>query len=62
MNAQFSLNEEHLAFPICSQKSEQDGMMIYPYPAPLIVSKLKKCSSRMKLLDDFPDALGYDIK
>ncbi|SFC50258.1 transglutaminase-like domain-containing protein [Ruminococcus albus] len=59
VNAQFSLETEQLAFPIRPEKGERDGLTVYPEPAPLIVSKFDKYSSREKLWDDLPDELGY---
>lgn len=59
VNAQFSIGAEQLAFFIRPEKGEQDCMTIYPIPAQLIVSRLKKYSLRSQLWDDLPNELGY---
>jgi hypothetical protein len=57
VNARFSTETEQLAFSIRPEKGEQDGLIIYPKPDKLIISKIKKHRSRSVLWDDLPDEL-----
>ena len=60
VNAQFSIDSEQLAFPICSEKGEEDGFVIYPDPDKEIIRALKENSSRTRLWEDLPMKLEYD--
>ena len=59
VDAQFSLDEEQLAFPVRPEKGEHDGPVIYPEPDKLIAAGLTSHRSRSELWDDLPDKLGY---
>lgn len=59
VNAQFSLENEQLAFPIRHEKGEEDGFIIYPNPDKKILEKFKKHKTRTQLWDDLPTELGY---
>ena len=59
VNAQFSTNEEQLAFPVRSEKGEEDGFIIYPDPDIKVLEKLRNNKTRTKLWDDLPVKLGY---
>lgn len=59
VNAQFSLDEEHLAFPIRIEKGEEDGFIIYPNPDKKVLERLRKYKTRAELWDDLPTDLDY---
>lgn len=60
VNAQFSLDEEYLAFPIRTEKGEEDGFTIYPNPDTKVLERLKNYNTRTELWDDLPTELGYN--
>lgn len=60
VNAQFSLDKEQLAFPIRSEKGEDDGNIIYPDPDSSIISSLRQSRTRTELWNDLPAELGYN--
>ncbi len=62
VNAQFSINEEQLAFPVRSEKGEEDGLIIYPDPDIKILEKLRNNKTRTELWDDLPTELAYNVK
>lgn len=59
VNAQFLLEREQLAFPIRTEKGEEDGFVIYPDPDIKILEKFKNNKTRTELWDDLPTELGY---
>lgn len=59
VNAQFSLEKEQLAFPIRTEKGEEDGFVIYPTPDVKVLEKFKNYKTRTELWDDLPSELGY---
>ncbi len=59
VNAQFSLDREQLAFPVRTEKGEEDGFVIYPDPDIKILEKFKNNKTRTELWDDLPTELGY---
>lgn len=59
VNAQFSIDEERLAFPIRPERGEKDSFIIYPDPDIKILQKLKTHKTRTELWDDLPTELGY---
>lgn len=59
VNAQFSLEEEQLAFPIRPEKGEEDGFVIYPNPDKKVLERLKKYETRTELWEDLPTDLDY---
>lgn len=62
VNAQFSIEEEQLAFPVRPEKGEKDGFIIYPDPDSKILEKLRNNKTRTELWDDLPTELSYYIK
>lgn len=60
VNAQFSLNEEQLAFPIRPEKGEEDSFTVYPCPDIKVLEKLRNNKTRTELFDDLPTELGYN--
>lgn len=62
VNAQFSINEEQLAFPVRSEKGEEDGLIIYPDPDIKILEKLRNNKTRTELWDNLPTELAYNMK
>lgn len=61
VNAQFSLDEEQLAFPIRTEKGEEDGVIIYPNPDAKVLERLRGYKTRTQLWDDLPTELDYKI-
>jgi transglutaminase-like putative cysteine protease len=59
VNAQFSINKEQLAFPVRTEKGEEDGFIIYPDPDVKIIEKLNNNKTRTELWYNLPDKLGY---
>ncbi len=59
INAQFSINEERLAYPVRPEKGEEDGLIIYPDPDTKILEKLRNNKTRTELFDDLPTELAY---
>ena len=60
VNAQFSLEKEQLAFPIRTEKGEEDGFVIYPNPDVKVLEKFNSYKTRTELWDDLPIELGYN--
>ena len=59
VNAQFSLDEEQLAFPVRGEKGEEDCFMVYPDPDEKILEKLRRNKTRTELFNDLPTELMY---
>lgn len=59
VNAQFSLDEELLAFPVRPEKGEEDCFTVFPTPDIKVLEKLRKCRTRTELWDNLPTELGY---
>lgn len=57
INAQFSVEEERLAFSIRPQMGEVDNYIVYPAPDMNILEKLRKYKTRAELWADLPDEL-----
>lgn len=60
VNAQFSLDEEYLAFPVRPEKGEEDCFTVYPDPDELILGKLRNNKTRTELWNNLPTELGYN--
>ncbi len=60
INAQFSINTEHLAFPIRPKLGEVDSFIIYPDPDIKILEKLRKNKTRTELWNNLPTELEYN--
>lgn len=61
VDAMFSADEEHLAFPIRPEFGEQDGFTVYSSPDTKIIRQMKKYKSRRMLWDDLPKELENDL-
>lgn len=59
VDAQFSVDEEKLAFPIRPEKGETDGYMVYPHPDKNIVKDLRTAQTRSELWEELPNELAY---
>ena len=59
VNAQFSIDKEQLAFPIRTEKGEEDSFIVYPYPDSLVLKAMRQSRTRSELWDDLPEELGY---
>ena len=60
VNAQFSTDEEQLAFPVRAKKGEEDGFVVYHNPDKKILEKLRNNKTRTELWDDLPTELEYN--
>ena len=60
VNAQFSVNNEQLAFSVRSEKGEIDGLTIYPSPDINVLTALKKHKTRSELWNNLPTELQYN--
>ena len=60
VNAQFSIDTEQLAFPIRTEKGEEDSFIIYPNPDSLVLDTMRQSRTRSELWDDLPAELGAD--
>lgn len=59
INAQFSIDQEQLAYPIRSELGEEDGFVIYPDPDAKILEKLRGNKTRSQLWNNLPTELAY---
>jgi transglutaminase-like putative cysteine protease len=59
VNAQFGIDEEHLAFPVRTNKGEEDGFVIFSRPDKNILDKFQLYKTRTELWHDFPSELAY---
>lgn len=60
VDAQFSMDEEQLAFPVRPEKGEVDSYVIYPNPDTEILKTMMTSRTRTELWDNLPVDLGYD--
>jgi len=60
VNAQFSINEEQLAFPIRNEMGEDDNYIVYNNPDAKILEKLRVNKTRTELWDNLPTELSYN--
>ncbi|MCI8409501.1 MAG: transglutaminase domain-containing protein, partial [Lachnospiraceae bacterium] len=60
VNAQFSIETEHLAFPIRPNRGEVDSFIVYPDPDIKILERLRKNKTRTELWDNLPKELEYN--
>ncbi|MBE6858350.1 MAG: transglutaminase family protein [Ruminococcus sp.] len=61
INAQFSIDEEQLAYLVCTEKGEEDGLVIYHTPDKKILEKLRNNKTRTELWNNLPDELSSEI-
>ncbi|MBP1548733.1 MAG: transglutaminase domain-containing protein [Oscillospiraceae bacterium] len=59
VNAQFSTDEEQLAFPVRAENGEEDGFVVYHNPDKKILEKLRNNKTRTELWDNLPTELEY---
>lgn len=59
VNAQFSLEEERLAFPIRPELGEVDDHTVFPKPDKKVLERLQKYETRTQLWEDLPTELAY---
>lgn len=59
VNAQFSIENEQLAFPIHPEMGEIDDFVVYPEPDVKVLEKLRENKTRTELWDNLPTELGY---
>lgn len=61
INAQFSIDEEKLAYLVCTEKDEEDGLVIYHTPDKKILEKLRNNKTRTELWNNLPNELSSEI-
>lgn len=61
INAHFSIDEEQLAYLVCTENGEEDGSVIYPAPDVKILEKLRNNKTRTELWNDLSTELDYCI-
>lgn len=61
INAQFSIDEEKLAYLVCTEKGEEDGLVIYHTPDKKILEKLRNNKTRTELWNNLPNELSSEI-
>lgn len=54
VNAEFSIEEEHLAFPVKLQLGEADSLIIYSHPSKNVIQALSKSRTVDELIDNLP--------
>ncbi len=59
VDAQFSPDNEQLAFPIRPEMGEKDDLTVYPNPDVKVLEKMRRNKTRTNLWDDLPTELGY---
>lgn len=59
VNAQFSIEEERLAFSIRPELGEVDDYTVYPNPDEKVLERLQKYETRPQLWKDLPTELAY---
>ena len=60
VDAQFSIDNEQLAFPVRPEMGEIDNFIVYPEPDVIVLEKLRKNKTRTELWDNLPAELGYN--
>ena len=60
VNAQFSIENEQLAFPIRPEMGEEDSFVVYPNPDVKVLENLRKNKTRTELWNNLPTELGYN--
>ncbi|MEE1304966.1 MAG: transglutaminase-like domain-containing protein [Agathobacter sp.] len=59
IDAQFSMDNEQLAFEVRQELGEMDSFVIYPNPDVKIVDNLRENKTRTNLMNNLPTELGY---
>lgn len=59
VDAQFSPDNEQLAFPIRPEMGEKDDLTVYPNPDVKVLEKMRRNKTRTNLWEDLPTELGY---
>lgn len=60
VDAQFSIDNEQLAFPVRPEMGEIDNFIVYPKPDVKVLEKLRENKTRTELWDNLPTELGYN--
>jgi len=61
VDAQFSLEKEQLAFPIRTDKGEEDDFVVYPDPDENVLGSMKASETRSELWENLPTELKYHV-
>lgn len=59
INAQFSLEDEQLAFKVRPNLGEKDLLIVYPKPDEAVIKKLSLYKTRTELWNDLPNQLSF---
>ena len=60
VDAQFSVDEEKLAFPVRADKGEEEDLTIYPDPKSLVIKTMRDSKTRTELWINLPAATGIE--
>lgn len=61
VNAQFSIEEEKIAFPAREEKVEEDILIVFPRPDENVIKALRENEKRSELWDKIPQKLAFQI-
>ncbi len=57
VDAQFSVSEEKLAFPVRKELGEEDGFFIYTEPVNAVIAALKSSKNLSELIENLPESI-----
>ncbi|MDD5935193.1 MAG: transglutaminase-like domain-containing protein [Clostridiales bacterium] len=60
VNAQFSIETEHLAFPVRPEMGETENFIVYPDPDIYVLNTLRENRTRTELWNNLPTKLRYE--
>lgn len=60
VDAQFSVDEEKLAFPVRAEKGEEDDLTVYPDPKDFVIKSMRESKTRTELWRNLPAATSID--
>ena len=60
VDAQFSVDEEKLAFPVRAEKGEEDDLTVYADPKDFVIKSLRESKTRTELWINLPAATSID--
>lgn len=59
VNAQFSIEDEQLAFPVRPDRGEEDIDIVFPQPDEKVLEKFRAYQTRTELWNDLPTELAF---
>ncbi len=60
VDAQFSIDEEKLAFPVRVDKGEEDDLTVYPDPKAFVIKSMRESKTRTELWKNLPAATSIE--